>query len=82
MGNIVLNIFRHISVVYACCGGIRKHCILMQVYNLIIYVCLYVLTFHFESVRYIYDIWATATENSHIILKPFRKKYYINIIII
>ena len=27
-------------------------------------------------------IWATTTENSHIILKPFRRKYYINIIII
>ena len=30
---------------------------------------------------YIY-ILATTTENSHIILKPFRRKYYINIIII
>ena len=29
-----------------------------------------------------YHIWATTTtENSHIILKPFRRKYYINIII-
>ena len=27
-------------------------------------------------------LWATTTENMHIILKPFRRKYYINIIII
>ena len=35
---------------------------------------------------YIYTLykygWATTTENSHIIGKPFRRKYYINIIII
>ena len=35
------------------------------------------------KLKYEYTIlWVTTTENIHNILKPFRRKYYINIIVI